>query len=351
MASRRGVQLETCSNPRAWSPAGVSGGESLSEGGWGGRTRTYIGRLQRPLPYQLGDAPRRQTVSFGKSGCYRHEGRRQAVTARPSWRSRTRARRARGRSALPRRRARRRSRRRRRPPSRCPTCPPRARPLRTSARSSAAMRGQSLTAEASRSLRTRAAQRARSRSSGTVERGERRRRGRVGMARLRVARVHVLRPERDARVDHQERELGGALRPAAMRSPIPLTSAGRGSRKKGTSAPRPSAASRSASAETARGRRVARPRSTAPASLEPPPRPAPDGTRFASRISTPCGVGARAKNASAARHARFRASPGTSGPPPITESATPGSRRSASSTVSASGPAGSSGRKRLSSRW
>ena len=91
-----------------------------------------------------------------------------------------------------------------------------------------------------------------------------------------------------------------------MHSPMPVTRAGRGARKNGTSAPSSSANAGRSSRAAASGSTSDNPRSTAAASLDPPPRPAPDGMCLSRAMATRAEAPARARKRAAARAAGIK---------------------------------------------
>ena len=110
---------------------------------------------------------------------------------------------------------------------------------------------------------------------------------------------------------------GGSGGGMVSASPMPATRAAREPRQTGTSAPRPSAVSCRTPACSAPSRHsLARPRSTAAASAEPPPRPAATGMRLSSAIRTPAGRPSLSAIAIAARTARLSAPSKASGERP-----------------------------------
>ena len=314
-----------------------------NEGGWGGRTRTCIWRLQRPLPYQFGDAPRRRDVAAGGMLPAALRGARpRARQAAAGLSATSRSPRPRRRRAEPRDRPRRaraaRPRRRRTPPRRCPTSPTARAPRRRAARAARAIGGQSRAAAASRSLWRRAAS-ARSSASRRGARGAGAPRPASTRPRGVEGAEHLRGGERDARMRERSASAGT---PAAgsRRSPIPVTQAGRGSRKNGTSAPSPSAISRAPPAGDAPGKR-ARGRAA--------PRPRRSSRRRARRRracawSRPDRRRARRSRRArgtprAARTARLLAPAGTPAAAARDGERDRRASRSASSTASASGPA------------
>ena len=93
---------------------------------------------------------------------------------------------------------------------------------------------------------------------------------------------------------------------ARSTSPMPAICAGREARQTGTSAPRARAVRRSVSCRAGPSfQSAARPRSTAAASAEPPPRPAVRGMRLRSAMRTPGGRPSAAASAAAARCAKL----------------------------------------------
>ena len=147
------------------------------------------------------------------------------------------------------------------------------------------------------------------------------------------------------------RRTGSEGRPsrASIRSPIPLTIAGRGSRKNGTSAPSSRASSASRDPSSASGKRSQRARNTAPASLEPPPNPAPAGRRFSIRSSIRQFRPASSAKAFAARQPRLVASAGIASLIPSSLIST--SRAVDSETATSTSSPRSSGANRLTSSW
>jgi len=84
-------------------------------------------------------------------------------------------------------------------------------------------------------------------------------------------------------------------------SPLPFTSAAGPERKKGTSLPMRAAMQASAAWDSPASKRLSNPRRTAAASEEPPPSPAPAGTRFVRVTRRPEGTPVSRRNSSIAR--------------------------------------------------
>ncbi len=98
----------------------------------------------------------------------------------------------------------------------------------------------------------------------------------------------------------------------SIRSPRPLATAGPAAKNHGTSLPREPPISARRSSGQSMPHASAAARIAVAASLDPPPRPAPEGIRFTSSISSPRDSPAAAASARTARTTRFDRSAGTS---------------------------------------
>ena len=139
----------------------------------------------------------------------------------------------------------------------------------------------------------------------------------------------------------------GSPATGSIRSPRPAAIAGLPAKNQGTSLPMPAPISARRAIGQSSPQTTAAARRMAAASLEPPPRPAPEGTSLVSSTSRPRSIPAAAARRCAARTTRFESSAGTSRqrtapagwasrPPKRTRSRTPGESRARTTSRSAS---------------